>query len=337
MVSVVLRLNRPMCCATFLFSENETETIHDAFTLVKVLYKMSYYRYSNSSYYRPSLFGGFKFFPPVIKALLISNIAVFFLASFFSLFRISGMPLSSFIDTILPLYPVGNGFKLWQLFTYMFMHGGFMHLLFNMFALWMFGMELENQWGSRKFFLYYLMCGLGAGLSNLFIAPLFAGAGPTVGASGAIYGVLIAFGVMFPDRPIFVYFLLPIRAKYFVLLYILLEMYAGITGTADGIAHFAHLGGAAIGLVYLLLERRGFSFDRLFSMRKLHYVGGGKEYASTGNWNAGDTGNFQMRNKESRVDQDRVDEILDKISQNGYQSLTEEEKKILFDASKKLN
>src|SRR6202008_2569552 len=146
-----------------------------------------------------------------------------------------------------PLYPVGQGFYPWQLFTYMFMHGGLMHLLFNMFALWMFGMELENTWGSRKFMLYYLICGVGAGLSNLFIGPLFGPAGPTVGASGAIYGVLIAFGMMFPDRPIFVYFLLPIRARYFVLIYITLEVYAGITGTADGIAHFAHLGGAAVG------------------------------------------------------------------------------------------
>ena len=300
---------------------------------------MSYYRYSSSSYYRPSLFGGFKFFPPVIKALLISNVAVFFLLSFFGLFRLNGIPLAEFIYVFLPLYPIDAGFQIWQLFTYMFMHGGFMHLLFNMFALWMFGMELENQWGSKKFFLYYMMCGIGAGLSNLFIAPLFAQAGPTVGASGAIYGVLVAFGILFPDRPIFVYFLLPIRARYFVLLYILLEIYAGVTGTSDGVAHFAHLGGAAVGVFYLLMERNGFSFERFFPRKKLRYVSSGKEYeyASSDRWNVSDASYFDIHNDEEKINQVRVDEILDKINQNGYQSLTEDEKKILFEASKKLN
>jgi len=300
---------------------------------------MSYYQYSSSSYYRPSFLGGFKFFPPVIKALLISNVAIFFLSSFFGLFRINGLPLSAVIDVIFPLYPLGYGFQFWQLFTYMFMHGGLMHLLFNMFALWMFGMELENTWGSRKFLFYYLLCGLGAGLSNLFIGPLFSAGGPTVGASGAIYGVLIAFGIMYPDRPIFIYFLLPIRARYFVLLYILIEIYAGVTGTPDGVAHFAHLGGAAVGLVYLMLEQRGLSFNRLFTGKKLKYVNGGKEYeyANSDRWNVSDAKYFDSHDEGDRFNQERVDEILDKISQNGYQSLTEEEKKILFEASKKLN
>lgn len=300
---------------------------------------MSYYHYSNSNYYRPSLFGGFKFFPPVIKALLISNVAIFFLLNFFGLFRFNGIPFAEFIYTFLPLYPIEAGFQIWQLFTYMFMHGGFMHLLFNMFALWMFGMELENQWGSKKFFLYYMMCGIGAGLSNLFIAPLFAQAGPTVGASGAIYGILVTFGVLFPDRPIFVYFLLPIRARYFVLLYILLEIYAGVTGTSDGIAHFAHLGGAAVGVFYLMMERQGFSFERLFPRKKLTYISSGKEYeyAATDKWNVSDASYFDIHNDEEKMDQERVDEILDKINQKGYQSLTDEEKKILFEASKKLN
>jgi membrane associated rhomboid family serine protease len=300
---------------------------------------MSYYRYSNSSFYKPSLFGGFKFFPPVIKALLVSNVAIYFLASFFGLFRYQGMPLSVFIDTILPLYPIGNGFYFWQLFTYMFMHGGFMHLLFNMFALWMFGMELENQWGSKKFFLYYMLCGLGAGLSNLFIAPLFAAGGPTVGASGAVYGVLIAFGMLFPERPIFIYFLLPIRAKYFVLLYIGIEIYAGVTGTMDGIAHFAHLGGAAVGFLYLLAERKGFSFDRFIPRRKMTYVSGGKEYeyASSGRSNVSDASYFDIHDERKSEAEKSVDDILDKINQHGYQSLTDEEKRILFEASKKLN
>jgi hypothetical protein len=184
-----------------------------------------------------------------------------------------------------------------------------------------------------------MMCGLGAGLSNLFIAPLFAAAGPTVGASGAIYGILLAFGIMFPDRPIFIYFLLPIKARYFVLLYIALEIYSGVTGTADGIAHFAHLGGAAVGLIFLMLENKNLFRNKLFTRTKFRYVSGGKEYeyASPDKYDVSDASYYDIHDEEHRTNQERVDEILDKINQNGYQSLTEEEKKILFEASKKLN
>src|SRR5258706_14817270 len=121
---------------------------------------MSYYRYSNASYLRPSFFGGFQFFPPVIKYLLISNVAVFLLATVFGDVTFHSISFGSVIAQIFFLYPLGGGFQIWQLVTYMFMHGGFMHLLFNMFALWMFGMELENTWGSKKFLVYYLVCGL---------------------------------------------------------------------------------------------------------------------------------------------------------------------------------
>src|SRR5512137_83709 len=104
---------------------------------------MSYYRSSNmsSNYQRPSLFGGFRFFPPVIRYLLVANIGMFIVTGFFGLFRVGGVPLAGAIDSVFPLYPLGDGFRIWQLVTYMFMHGGLMHLLFNMFALWMFGME----------------------------------------------------------------------------------------------------------------------------------------------------------------------------------------------------
>src|SRR5713101_631421 len=134
---------------------------------------MSYYRNSDSNYYRPSFFGGFQYFPPVIKSLLISNVAVFVLASILTGSTTQGVLFEPYIAKLFFLYPLRSGqFEIWQLFTYMFMHGGFMHLLFNMFALWMFGMELENTWGSRKFLLYYLVCGVGAGISNLLIGPL---------------------------------------------------------------------------------------------------------------------------------------------------------------------
>jgi membrane associated rhomboid family serine protease len=299
---------------------------------------MAYYRNSDSNYYRPSSFGGFQYFPPVIKTLLISNVAAFAATLFFGLFRIGEYSIETFLLETFALFPLGKGFQLWQLITYMFMHGGPMHLLFNMIALWMFGIELENVWGSRKFLTYYLACGIGAGLSNLLIAPLFTVTGPTVGASGAIYGVLIAFGMMFPTRPIFLYFLLPIQAKYFVLMYIALELYAGVNGTSDGVAHFAHLGGAAIGFVYMLLDRRQSTIENFWTrtvgrMKSDQRV---NEY-SYQKKNVTDAKYHDVGNDSEAANQRQIDEILDKISQSGYKSLTEAEKKLLFDASKRMN
>jgi len=299
---------------------------------------MAYYRYSDSNYYRPSSFGGFQYFPPVIKTLLISNVAVFAATLFFGLFRIGEYSIETFILETFALFPLGSGFQLWQLFTYLFMHGGLMHLLFNMIALWMFGMELENVWGSRKFLTYYLACGIGAGLSNLLIAPLFTVPGPTVGASGAIYGVLIAFGMMFPTRPIFLYFLLPIQARYFVLMYIALELYAGVTGTSDGVAHFAHLGGAAVGFAYMLLDRRQNTIENFWTRT----VGRMKTDQRVNEFsyqkkNVTDAKYRDVGNDSEAANQRQIDEILDKISQSGYKSLTEAEKKLLFDASKRMN
>ncbi|TLY29490.1 MAG: rhomboid family intramembrane serine protease [Ignavibacteria bacterium] len=301
---------------------------------------MAYYRYTNSNYYRPSFFGGFKYFPPVIKALLVSNTAVYLVTGLFGAFRLQGAQMADIINQYFPLYPLGGGFQVWQLFTYLFMHANFIHLLFNMFALWMFGMELENDWGSRKFLSYYLICGLGAGLSNLFIGPLLGPVGPpTVGASGAIFGVLIAFGVIYPDRPIFLYFLLPIRARYFIMFYIFMELYYELTGSAAGVAHLAHLGGAAVGFVYLMIDQRRIPFQRIISRARQRIVPSEKveEYSSYDPRRAVDAKYSDVPDPEDHVDQQRIDEILDKISQHGYQSLTESEKKILFDASKKLN
>ncbi len=306
---------------------------------------MSYYRYSGSNYYRPSFFGGFKFFPPVIKGLLISNVTLFLLADFFGMFRIGSVHLVTIINSIFALYPLGDGFQVWQLFTYLFMHGSFLHLLFNMFALWMFGMELENTWGSRKFLTYYIVCGIGAGISNLLVGPLFGPAAPTVGASGAIYGVLLAFGLMYPDRPIFVYLLLPIRARYFVILYILLELYAGVNGSSDGVAHFAHLGGAAVGFVFLLIDwdkiplRAWWRQWRMSATTPSRYGNSITRERYKTRDEISDARYYDVHgpDEDENVDQERIDEILDKISKHGYQSLSEEEKKILFDASKKLN
>jgi membrane associated rhomboid family serine protease len=307
---------------------------------------MSLFRNTNSNYSRPSLFGGFHFFPPVIKALLLANGSVYILTGFFGMFRFGDYHLAEFIDSVFALWPLDSNvpniptFQIWQLFTYMFMHAGFTHLFFNMFALWMFGMELENTWGSKKFFLYYLLCGIGAGVSNLVVGPMFGPGGPTVGASGAIYGVLLAFGMMFPDRPIFLYFFIPIRAKYFVLIFMGLEIFAGVTGTQDGVAHFAHLGGAAVGFILLMIDSGRIPFFKWWDVFKKIYEKPGRYNSSdsTGRTGVGDAKFYDIRSgKEIEPNQKIIDEILDKISREGYQSLTENEKKVLFEASKKIN
>lgn len=256
---------------------------------------------------------GFRVLPTVVKHLLIINVLMY-LATWVLSSR--GIDLES----LFALYFFkSEKFRVWQYITYMFMHANLEHLFFNMFALWMFGYILENYWGSKRFLLFYIVCGLGAafvhtcvtGFSyygtasaisvyaqdpnpdafvtlfqskfeghyrvdvfNSFLSQwranptekLFAmqsvdmanqmlqasASIPTVGASGAIYGILLAFGMMFPNQYIYVYFLLPIKAKWFVVIYIGIELLSGIFGTADGVAHFAHLGGMLFG--YILIK-----------------------------------------------------------------------------------
>ncbi|MGH2575119.1 MAG: rhomboid family intramembrane serine protease [Ignavibacteria bacterium] len=302
------------------------------------------YRNYNFKFNRPSMFGGFSFFPPVIKYLLFSNVIIFLFENFlFRSFRVGNIPLSTWFEHFFALYPLGTGFFPWQLFTYMFMHAGFIHLFFNMFALWMFGMELENLWGSKKFFTYYMLCGVGAGLAHLFIAPFFTNMlGPTVGASGSVYGVLIAFGLIFPERPIYIYFLFPIKAKYFVMIYMAIELIS--VGNADGIAHFAHLGGAVVGFVYLLVTSSAltnlldFKPKHKFKSRTPSNIYRNKYYDKYNEDDITDADYYTDDDKnKDEVSQEKIDEILDKISKEGYKNLSEEEKKILFDASKKIH
>ena len=294
-------------------------------------------------YFRPSLFGGFSFFPPVIKFLLISNAVIWFVFDFFlQPFTISGVQVGGsggILNYYLALWPLGTNFWPWQLFTYMFLHGGFAHLFFNMLAVWMFGMELENTWGSRRFLIYYLLCGLGGGIANLIVAPLVGQAAPTVGASGAVFGVLIAFGMMFPDRPIYIYFLLPIKAKYLVAAYIGMELFYGVAGTTDGVAHFAHLGGAAVGFVYVLGEFGVIPFRSWWARLRSQF---GRPPSSSMRDEIHEaqfydiaTGNRKFREEE--INQEVIDSILDKINTGGYQSLTDEEKRLLNEASKKIH
>lgn len=219
--------------------------------------------YNNEENYRIQ---GFSFLPPAVKHLLIINV-LFFLADVTLGTR--GIDLSRWLGLH---YFTAQDFHFWQFITYMFMHGNFSHLFFNMFALWMFGYALENYWGSKRFLVYYFVTGIGAGLIQSGVqawelVPLLQKYGPvmvseyvnsivTVGASGAIFGILLAFGMCFPNVPIYLYFFIPIRAKWFVIIYGLIELFAGIGGTADGVAHFAHLGGMIFGFLLILYWKK---------------------------------------------------------------------------------
>jgi membrane associated rhomboid family serine protease len=190
---------------------------------------MTYYRYRFSFGYGLT---------PVVKNLMIIMGIVFLLQMF----------ITREIDFYFGLIPilVWKKYFLWQLFTYIFLHGGFSHIFFNLLALWMFGGELENYWGSKKFLFYFFFCGIGAGI----ITVLFSSS-PVIGASGAIYGILLAYGWLFPNRPILIYFLFPIPAKYMVILYGFIELFSSSSGSGGGIAHLTHLGGLIFGFFYM--------------------------------------------------------------------------------------
>jgi len=196
--------------------------------------------------YSYGAFGGFGAFPPVIKNLLIINLLVFL-----GQFLAQGQLMTWFA-----LWPLSHGFQVHQLVSYSFLHGGITHIFFNMFALWMFGMQIENTWGSRRFLIYYGACVIGAGLVQLASTYFSGGVWPTVGASGGVFGILLAFGMMFPDQRIILIFPpIPIKAKYFVIGYGLLELFYAGSGLQPGVAHLAHLGGMAAGFLLILYWR----------------------------------------------------------------------------------
>lgn len=192
--------------------------------------------------------------PPVTQALLIANIVVFALQFLSGTLLISTFALWPFGSDQFPGAPT---FRPWQLLTYGFLHAGPAHLFFNMLALYMFGGDIERLLGSRRYLVYYLLCVIGAAATQLLVMgnidrpPV-----PTVGASGGVFGLLLAFGMAFPQRRIILLFPpIPMPAWLFVTLYGLLELYLGVTGTSQGVAHFAHLGGMVVGFVLLTLWR----------------------------------------------------------------------------------
>jgi membrane associated rhomboid family serine protease len=187
---------------------------------------------------------------PAVKFLLITNTAVFFLQLF----------LSNDLLFLFGLVParVWQNFYVWQLFTYQFLHGGLFHLLFNMLALWMFGCDLERRWGSQFFLKYYFVSVVGGGILNTLFLP--GQVAPSIGASAGIYGILLAYGLIYPNQIVYFYFLFPIKMKHFVWIIGGIAFYSSIASGQGGIAHLAHLGGMLFGYLYL---RGGNPWDRL--------------------------------------------------------------------------
>lgn len=311
--------------------------------------------------------------PVVTKNLLIINVLMF-LASY--VLQPMGLDLTNLLGLH---FFLASDFHLYQLFTYMFMHGGMMHIVMNMFMLWMFGMVIENVWGSRKFLFYYIVCGLGAGvcqelaqLGQFYMlaqeqVPGFTASDmllvarnsqqvlnlwTTVGASGALYAVLLAFGMLFPNERMFIIPIpFPLKAKWVIGGSILVELLSAIGTSNDGVAHVAHLGGMIFG--YFLIkywQKHPYSGNGNFGMNRgrqfFDRMQNNWEQRSSGRRGFGTQPGGKSRSEEVRREsdweynahrkatQEEIDRILDKIRKSGYDSLSKEEKQRLFDSSK---
>ena len=303
--------------------------------------------------------------PIMTKNLLIVNILAF-LATW--VLQRSGVDLTALCGLH---FFLASDFHFYQFFTYMFLHGGFTHILFNMFALWMFGSVIERVWGPKKFLFYYLVCGVGAGLIQELVqyadysvqgiaayqyvnmggvqlsTDAYINLWTTIGASGAVYGILLAFGMIFPNERLFIIpFPFPIKAKWLIIGYIAIELFSAMSGPGDGVAHMAHLGGMLFGYLLIRYWRNHPDSSQRFGRSK------GQEFFDnmkrrfderqrSQRMKAEHTAENQRRretdeeyNMRQRQNQEEIDAILDKIRKSGYDSLTKEEKKKLFDQSR---
>ena len=307
----------------------------------------------------------FRNIPIITKNLLIINVLVFLTAM---LLEMRGLDLNAWGGLH---FFMANDFRLYQFVTYQFLHGSFMHLFFNMFALWMFGGVVEQVWGPRRFIFYYILCGIGAGLCQELVQYVtYANEGLaayqyvsipgygqmavgdylnqwcTIGASGAVYAILLAFGMTFPEDRIFIFPLpIPIKAKWFVMGYAAIELVSAMSSSGDGVAHMAHLGGMLFGFVLIRYWRKhpNNHFDRGGEQQ---FLDGIRRYfdqrrqKSSARMHAEETHRSATRdddrayNARKKARQDEIDAILDKIRRSGYDSLTKEEKQTLFDASR---
>ena len=269
------------------------------------------YQYTSSgfrqSFNRPTIT-----IPSGVKFLLIVNVVVFILI------ELSGQ--KSLLFQTFGLVPslVWSKFKIWQLFTYLFIHGGVFHIFFNMFVLWMFGKDLESQWGKMEFLLFYFVCGIGAGL----ITVLFSvnSIVPIVGASGAIYGLLLAYGFTYPNQMVYMYGLFPLKVKYMVLGLGAIAFFASLSANQSNVSHITHLSGMIIGLIFIY-------FNLNWKVIKLWYIRLRLK---------GFSQQTTKRDDDEAQMKKQVDKILDKLNDSGWDSLTEQEETYLTQASKRL-
>ena len=286
--------------------------------------------------------------PPVTKNLLIINILMF-IANYVLMVRF-GINLSDLFGLH---FFMASDFRLHQFFTYLFMHGSVEHLFFNMFALWMFGRIMEQVLGQKRFLIYYMVCGIGAGLLQELVQYIhyiyeglnvyeqvniggsilsmsdYLNSWNTVGASGAVYGILLAFGMTFPDERMFIIPIpFPIKAKYFVVGYAVVELLSAIMRSSDGVAHMAHLGGMLFGLLLLLYWRNPGGLSKWFGNWRHKY-----SKPQMKSYRGGKFADEMGYNERRKANQEEIDRILDKVKAHGYGSLTESEKRKLFDAS----
>ena len=210
-----------------------------------------------------SRYGGFGIgggWTPAVKTLVIACVVGFFLQFFDSL---SGGPSVLGKFALVP-YAVTQHYYLWQLVTYMFLHGGFFHILFNMLGLYMFGGELEATWGTRQFTKFFFLCGVGAAVITVLVSPH--AVTPIIGASGALFGLLLAYGILFPNRLIYLYMIIPIPAKWFVAIFGVINLMSALSVSNSGVAYVTHVGGMLVGLIYLkggrLIPDLRYRYDR---------------------------------------------------------------------------
>lgn len=295
---------------------------------------------------------------PAIKTILIINIVFYALTYWFT----PRFALNGYTDWFMnfnALHPIGSpAFAVYQYLTYMFMHGGWWHLFFNMWSLMIFGNAVEQTLGTKRFWIYYIVCGIGAALVHQILS--FVGIVPPaqlVGASGAIYGTMAAAAFYFPNSQLFIIPIpFPIKLKYLVGFYTVAEMYMGIT-SVDGVAHFAHLGGILVGVILLFMwkkqdakrtNNRGYwtssssygNYEKeegFFSKMKDALSGKKKPKMRVVETSASDSNAADHEyNARRKQENEEIDRILDKIRKNGYENLSEEDKKRLFDASNRM-
>ena len=263
---------------------------------------------------------------PVVKQLLIINGVVYLVGLI-----VEAIISPGFIANYFGLSHVGmfENFMVWQIFTYMFIHTQFLHLFFNLLALFMFGGELEQIWGKKLFLRYYLICGLGAGLFiallNFYLFSSMGVSGPTIGASGAIYGILIAYGLTWPNREVLLFFVIPVKIKYLVAgfgVFSFIMTIESMQGGSGNISHIGHFGGLVTGLVYILWRIKPYQ-ERYISAAKM------KDNPLS---NAMKKSRVKKKKKdiETRIEAKKIiDDLLEKIARDGMSSLSAKEKKQL--------